>query len=154
MTRPGKKTRRKRESNPGSSAPEADALTTRRWCHMERIIRPPSIRFDHGSTSWLSCLFDCCSVACGCRDRCGRNNLCRKSRNCVSSLVCWSCCAPFCGSFFLLLCCHTEMKAAGRTCCLTRPRFTDTGPTRPITDPVTIGGWRGSHKVPVLKSLV
>ena len=41
-------------------------------------IWPPSIKFDHGSTSWLSYLFDCCSVACGCRDRCGRNNLCRK----------------------------------------------------------------------------
>ena len=39
---------------------------------------PPSIKFDHGSTSWLSCLFDCCSVACGCRDLCGGNNLCRK----------------------------------------------------------------------------
>ena len=25
----------------------------------------PSIKFDHGSKSWLSCLFDCCSVACG-----------------------------------------------------------------------------------------
>ena len=25
----------------------------------------PSIKFDHGSTSWLYCLFDCCSVACG-----------------------------------------------------------------------------------------
>ena len=36
---------------------------------------PPSIKFDHGSTSWLSCLFDCCSVACGCRDRCGRTGL-------------------------------------------------------------------------------
>ena len=29
-----------------------------------------------GSTSWLSCLFHCRSVACGCRDRCGRTNLC------------------------------------------------------------------------------
>ena len=50
-----------------------------------------------GSTS---CLLDCCSVACGCRDRCGRNNLCRKSCICVWSLVCWSCCAPFCRPFF------------------------------------------------------
>ena len=43
----------------------------------------PSIKFDHWSTSWLSCLYDCCSVACGCRDRCGRNHLCRKSGICV-----------------------------------------------------------------------
>ena len=64
---------------------------------------PPLIKFDHGSTSWLSCLFDCCSVACGCRDWCGRNNLCWKSCICVWSLVCWSCCAPFWGPFFLLL---------------------------------------------------
>ena len=66
-------------------------------------IWPPSIKFDHGSTSWLSCLFDCCSVACGCRDPCGRNNLCHKSHICVWSLVCWSCCAPFCRPFLLLL---------------------------------------------------
>ena len=36
MTLPGKKSRRKRDSNPGSSAPKADALTTRperRWHH-------------------------------------------------------------------------------------------------------------------------
>ena len=39
---------------------------------------PPSIKFDHGSTSWLSCLFYYCRIACGCRDRCGRNNLCAK----------------------------------------------------------------------------
>ena len=44
------------------------------------VLWPPSIKFDHGSTSWLSCLLDCCSVTCGCRDRCGRNNLCHKSR--------------------------------------------------------------------------
>ena len=51
----------------------------------------------------MSCLFDCCSVACGCRDQCGRNNLCSRSRICVWSLVCWSCCVPFCRPFFLLL---------------------------------------------------
>ena len=67
------------------------------------IKKSNQIKFDHGSTCWLSCLFDCCSVACGCRDRCGRNNLCRKGHICVWSLVCWSCCAPLCGPFFLLL---------------------------------------------------
>ena len=55
------------------------------------MLWPPSVEFDNRSTSWLSCLFDCCGVAQGCRDRCGRNNLCRKSRICVWSLVCWSC---------------------------------------------------------------
>ena len=49
-------------------------------CHTEIFLWPPSIKFGHGSTSWLSCLFDCCSVACGCRDRCGRNNL--RDRSC------------------------------------------------------------------------
>ena len=34
------------------------------------------------------CLFGCCSIACGCRDLGGRNNLCRKSHICVWSLVC------------------------------------------------------------------
>ena len=52
------------------------------------LIWPLLIKFDHGNTSWLSCLFDCCSVVCGCRDWCGSNNLCRKSRICVWSLVC------------------------------------------------------------------
>ena len=46
---------------------------------------PLSIKFDHGSTSWLSCLFDCCSVAYGCRDRCGRSNLPQKLHLCVVS---------------------------------------------------------------------
>ena len=66
-------------------------------------IWPLLIKSDHWSTSWLSCLFDCFSVACGCRDRCGRNNLCHKSCICVWSLVCWSCFAPFCWPFLLLL---------------------------------------------------
>ena len=56
--------------------------------HPLLLLWPPSVKLDHGSTSWLSCLLDCCSVACGCRDRCGRNNLCRKSRICVWSVVC------------------------------------------------------------------
>ena len=32
---------------------------------------PPSVKFDHGSTCWLSCLLNYCSIACGCRDLCG-----------------------------------------------------------------------------------
>ena len=37
-------------------------------CRPYMYIWPPSVKFDHGSTSWLSCLLDCCSVACGCID--------------------------------------------------------------------------------------
>ena len=48
---------------------------TKKWYQSYVMLWPPSVKFDHGSTSWLSCLFDCCSVACGCRDRYGRNNL-------------------------------------------------------------------------------
>ena len=40
------------------------------------LLSPLSIKFDHGSTSWLSRLFECCNITCGCRGRCGRNNLC------------------------------------------------------------------------------
>ena len=74
------------------------------------VVCSPSIKFDkfdHGCTTWLSCLFNCCCMAWGCRDRHGRNNLCRKGRICVWSLVCWSCCTPFYAPppfFFLLLC--------------------------------------------------
>ena len=78
-----------------------------------KLLWPPSIKFDHGSTSWQSCLFDCCSVACGCRDLCGRNNLCPKSRICVWSLVCWSCCAPFCLPYFLLLYSPASLPLSG-----------------------------------------
>ena len=32
------------------------------------LLWPPPIKFDHGSTSWVSCLFDCCSIVYGCRN--------------------------------------------------------------------------------------
>ena len=94
----------------------------------------PSIKFDHGSTSRLSCLFDCCSVACGCRDRCGRNNFCRKSRICVWSLVCWSCCSPFCRPFFLLL--HSQLLFP-----YLEVSIQSASPHHHITP----GAWQGSH---------
>ena len=65
------------------------------FCGGGSHIWPPLFTSDDGSTSYLSCLFDCCSVACGCRDWCGRSNFCCKSRICVWSLVCWSCCLGF-----------------------------------------------------------
>ena len=84
-----------------ASPPSASSQQKQQNCKWSDHITiwPPSIKSDHGSTSWLTCLFNCCSVACGCRDRCGRNNLCHKSSICVWSLVCWSCCAPFCRPF-------------------------------------------------------
>ena len=64
-------------------------------------IWPQSIKTDHGSTSWLSGLIVAASLVAVETDE--GENLCRKSRICVWSLVCWSCYAPFCRPFFLLL---------------------------------------------------
>ena len=43
------------------------------------------------------------------------------------------------------MCCHTEIEVADPTFHLTQSRYTDTGPTSPITDPITPGAWQGSH---------
>ena len=42
-------------------------------------------------------------------------------------------------------CCHTELEVAGHTFHLTQSQYTNTGPTRPSTDPITPGAWQGSH---------
>ena len=42
-------------------------------------------------------------------------------------------------------CCHTETEAPDLTIHLTRPKYTDTGPTSPGTDPMTPGTWQGGH---------
>ena len=42
-------------------------------------------------------------------------------------------------------CCHTETEVADPTFYLTQSQYTDTGPTSPITDPITPGAWQGSH---------
>ena len=42
-------------------------------------------------------------------------------------------------------CCHTEIEVADQTFYLTQSQYTDTGPTSPITDPMTPGAWQGSH---------
>ena len=42
-------------------------------------------------------------------------------------------------------CCHTEIEVANQTFLLTKPQYTDTGPTSPSTDPITPGARQGSH---------
>ena len=42
-------------------------------------------------------------------------------------------------------CCHTEIEVANQTFYLTQSQYTDTGPTRPSTDPIMPGLWQGSH---------
>ena len=42
-------------------------------------------------------------------------------------------------------CCHTEIEAADQTFHLTQSQYTDTGPTSPSADPITLGAWQGSH---------
>ena len=43
-------------------------------------------------------------------------------------------------------CCHTEIEVADSTFYLTQSQYTDTGPTSPSADPITPGGWQGSHR--------
>ena len=42
-------------------------------------------------------------------------------------------------------CCHTEIEVADPTFYLTQSQYTDTGPTSPSADPITLGAWQGSH---------
>ena len=49
-------------------------------------------------------------------------------------------------------CCHTEIGVADQTFHLTQSEYTDTGPTRPRTDPVPPG--RVATGVPIFKSLL
>ena len=44
-----------------------------------------------------------------------------------------------------LTCCHTEIEVANQTFYLTQAQYTDTGPTSPSADPITLGAWQGSH---------
>ena len=41
-------------------------------------------------------------------------------------------------------CCHTEIEVADPTFYLTQSQYTDTGPTSPSADPITLGAWQGS----------
>ena len=50
-----------------------------------------------------------------------------------------------CSDYFT--CCHSEIEVADQTFHLTQSRYTDTGPTSPISDPITPGAWQGSHCV-------
>ena len=44
-------------------------------------------------------------------------------------------------------CCHTEIEVADPTFYLAQSQYTDTGPTSPSADPISItpGAWQGSH---------
>ena len=42
-------------------------------------------------------------------------------------------------------CCRTETEVADPTFHLTQSKYTDTGPTSPIADPIMPGAWQGSH---------
>ena len=42
-------------------------------------------------------------------------------------------------------CCHTEIQVADQTFHLTQSQYTDTGPTSPSADTITLGAWQGSH---------
>ena len=42
-------------------------------------------------------------------------------------------------------CCHTEIEVAHQTCYPTQSQCTDTGPTSPSADSITLGAWQGSH---------
>ena len=39
--------------------------------------------------------------------------------------------------------CHTGKRFADQTCCLTLSQYADTGPTKPSSDPIKSGSWRG-----------
>ena len=67
MTRPRKKSRRKRDSNPGSSALEADALTTwptrrSRWCFL--VASLTSVITDRRGADVSSTTAGNCVVSC------------------------------------------------------------------------------------------
>ena len=42
-------------------------------------------------------------------------------------------------------CCHTTIKVAHQTCCLTQSQYADTRQTSPSADPIMPGAWHGSH---------
>ena len=59
---------------------------------------------------------------------------------------------PICSDKFT--CLHAETEVADQTFYLTRLQYTDTGPTSPSTDPITLCAWQGSHWSAKLKSMV
>ena len=44
-----------------------------------------------------------------------------------------------------LTCCHTEIEVADQTVYSTQSPHTDTGPTSPGADPISLGPWQGGH---------
>ena len=47
------------------------------------------------------------------------------------------------------MCCHTEVEVANQTCFQIQSQYTDTGPTRPMTDAVRLGTWQVATRVPI-----
>ena len=134
------KSRRKRDSNPGSSAPEADALTTRptRRCGSReskgmKAEDEGDREMDHveieerGSRDSCTCRRIVCLLI-GCLTSQQQASV-SQGRICTDNLTC----------------CHTEIEAADQTFHLTQSQYTDTGPTSPSADPITPGAWQGSH---------
>ena len=114
-----KKSRRKRDSNPGSSALEADALTTRPTRRLLVAERPQNrASVYEGRLVSYSCLTPSPPV----RLSQGEGRIC----TCT--------------------CRHTDMERADQTFSLTRPHHTDTGSTSSSADPVTPGAWQSSHR--------
>ena len=122
MTRPPKKSRRKRDSNPESSTLEADALTTRPTRRSGNSGKGSiQVHVCHDTRGELLLLVGCLTSQ--------QHATVSQGRICTDNFTC----------------CHTEMEAADPTFHLTQSQYTDTWPTSPSTDPITPGAWQGSH---------
>ena len=120
--------RRKRGSNPGSSALEADALTTRptrRWTWAKgnsSVLLGVSFIGTALANTAICCLLAGCLTS--------------QQQASVSQGRIYS------DNF---TCCHTETEVADQTFYLTQSQYTDAGPTCPSADPITKGACQGSH---------
>ena len=165
---PAKKSRRKRDSNPGPSALEEDVLTTRPTRRLKQTASSADPRATEQPSSgslcsppWheervrkgvpkIACFNPPWLVYRGGR---GSHSCGRKTKG--KLFVCWlvGCLTSqqhasvsqgrTCSDNFT--CCHTEIEVADPTFYLTQSQYTDTGPTSPSADPITPGAWQGSH---------
>ena len=170
MTRPRKKSRHKRDSNPGSSALEAYALplgqrggqstvkhvgmhgaamVTRTLRNRKAAGRSKFTVEGAGKRGWVG-------EGDG-EDRCTHRQT-HLNPPLACSLLKTECLlvgcltsqqhasvsqGRICADNFT--CCHTEIEAADQTFRLTQSQYTDTGPTSPSADPITPGAWQSSH---------
>ena len=153
------KSRRQRDSNPGSSALEADALTTRptrRFLLRVFVWKEACIDDDHMSFVirmivifvWLAPPALDVSAVTRAGQRTPLTGLlppgvcllvgCLTSQQHASVSQ-----GRICSDNFT--CCDTEIEVAFQTFHLTQSQYTDTGPTSPSTDPITSGAWQGNH---------